>query len=455
MARRALERATRTGTELASLDFGDFIPAVTPGYHRPDHLGPLLDVFRRIDAGEEVHAILSVPPRHEKTTTINHAIAQLLARHPEWPIAYVSHAADFAAERCRQTRRIAERAGVKLGEKVTEGHWETSAGGQLFSCGVMGALIGRGFKLIVTDDPTKNRADAESPTVRRKINTGWRSDIFSRREPSGTSDLIVAARWHPDDLPGHVEREITDVKWEVINLPAIDDDGNALAPSIWPLDKLLQIKAGVGEYAWNSLYQGRPRPRGGSVFNGVTSYREVPSNLQKGIGLDLAYTAKTSADWSISLVLGREPGTNPPRFYVLDVQRKQVAAPEFGLTLKAHQGRHPGARMRWYVSGTEKGSADFLKRAGLKELRTLPAVGDKFVRAQPAAAAWNDGRILVPEQAPWLGAFLDVVLGFTGTGDACDDDVDALAAAYDEIAAGVVTSAGSARTERDTSSDLL
>ena len=60
--------------------------------------------------------------------------------------------------------------------------------------------------------------------------------------------------------------------------------------------------------------------------------------------------------------------------------------------------------------------------------------GDKFTRAQPVAAAWNAGRILVPTAAPWLKGFLAELERFTGVNDAEDDQVDALGYAWDALA---------------------
>ena len=66
-------------------------------------------------------------------------------------------------------------------------------------------------------------------------------------------------------------------------------------------------------------------------------------------------------------------------------------------------------------------------------LSELTPRGDKFVRAQPVATAWNEGRVRVPassQGAAWLGPFIDTVCRFTGVSDRHDDDVDALAYAW-------------------------
>jgi len=60
---------------------------------------------------------------------------------------------------------------------------------------------------------------------------------------------------------------------------------------------------------------------------------------------------------------------------------------------------------------------------------------DKFVRAQAVAAAWSRGDVLLPARAPWLDTFLSEVMSFTGVSDTHDDQVDALAAAFDPLGA--------------------
>ena len=55
------------------------------------------------------------------------------------------------------------------------------------------------------------------------------------------------------------------------------------------------------------------------------------------------------------------------------------------------------------------------------------------MRAVKYAAAWAAGKILLPESAPWLDAFVSEHLSFTGIKDKHDDIVDAAVAAFDEL----------------------
>ena len=375
-----------------------------------------------------------MPPRHGKTETVLAWIAWLLARDPARHIAYVSYAADFASQRCRRARQLAERGGVGLGEKVTESHWETAAGGLVRSTGALGQLTGDGFSAIVYDDPVKNREEAESPTLRRKIYEGFRSDVYTRRDPRGTSTVVVQTRWHPDDLAGQLIRD----GWDSIVLPALDDDGTALAEWLWPAEELRRIRDKVGPYTWASLYQGQPRPRGASVFGPAVYTHDDPGYGRIAIGVDLAYSQRTSSDWSVAVVLHERDGVCT----VLDVVRVQCKAPDFLLHLRSLASRYPGAPMRWYASGTERGAGDFV--SAHVPLTCVPAVGDKFTRAIPAAAAWTAGKIRVSATGAWVGDFIAELTRFTGVGDEHDDQVDALAAAYDALAGA---NAGTGRVE--------
>jgi predicted phage terminase large subunit-like protein len=281
---------------------------------------------------------------------------------------------------------------------------------------------------MLVDDPHKGRAEAESSARREDVWEWFNDDALSRLEPHG-SCIVTQTRWHTDDLAGRLIAK----GWEVINLPAIDDQGKALWPERYPVDRLLEIQAAVGEYTWASLYQGQPRPRGASVFRDAHYYSELPKHsFSVCIGVDLAYTARTYSDHSVAVVMLECEG----RFYVVDVVRRQVEAPRFAEVLGELQQQHGQPRTVGYLGGTEIGVADFMVSQGV-DFEALPARADKFVRAQPVAAAWNAGKILLPNTSPpWLEAFLAEVCGFTGVRDAHDDQVDALAGAFDGLAGG-------------------
>jgi predicted phage terminase large subunit-like protein len=106
---------------------------------------------------------------------------------------------------------------------------------------------------------------------------------------AGAAQVVVLTRWHQDDLIGWLlEQESGDApqQWQVLNLPAIAEPlqlqikfpasctiepdwrqaGEPLCPERFPLAELEQIRIRAGSYWWNALYQQRPSPAEGLLF---------------------------------------------------------------------------------------------------------------------------------------------------------------------------------------------
>lgn len=418
--------------QLARRHLVDFVPFATPHYMRPTHLAPLLERFERAFRGERQMVVCHAPPRHAKTESVMHVPAWTLRQDPTFTISYSTYGDRLSRSKSRKARAIAERTGVSL-ESTALNEWRTAKGGGVLAGGVGGPLTGHGVRLAIIDDPVKNRAEAESPVHREKL-TDWYEDVLKTRVEPGGSIFCFMTRWHPEDLAGYL---IKKHGFEYLCFPAIDGKGNALWPEGgWTVAELEQKRGNA--YTWASLYQGQPRPRGDNVFDGCTTYDRLPNAYQAGYGVDLAYTKKTKSDWSIALRLLREDrgAKGKPLFYVANVVRKQERAPAFRRRCAALHQAEPAAPWRWYAYGPEVGVADLFDTEDGVPIEAISAEGDKLIRAGPVAEAWNDRRVLVPKNAPWLNDFLEVVNGFTGVNDSQDDDVDALAAAFDLLSDG-------------------
>jgi predicted phage terminase large subunit-like protein len=414
-----------------------WIPATIKGYAAPRHLAPLVELLERAQR-EPVLAVVHAPPRHAKTETIISSLAWGLRKDPAKTHAYATYGAELSRSKSRKVRDYARRAGVQLREDAAAlAEWLTTDGGGLLATSVMGPFTGKGVTgVLVVDDPVKNRVDAESPLIRDRTWEWFNEVAFTRREP-GSSVIVVMTRWHEDDLAGRLLKQ-KDVRWESISLKAISEDGHALWPERYDERALDLIHRQIGEYSWASLYQGMPRPRAGRLFQDCQTYLELPTehDIKRSIGVDLAYTAKTQADYSVAMPWLRHGS----KFYITGCVREQEQAPEFCERMKKLRKTHPGAKFRWYASGTEKGVGDFIKKAGVP-IEVVVVTTDKFQRAQPVAAAWNRGDVLVPASdsphyGPWVDTLLDEFAMFTGVGDVNDDQVDAGAAGYDLIAPG-------------------
>lgn len=424
----------------------------------PWHLGELIALFERA-LSRPTFALVSLPPRHAKTTTVRRALAYACIHHPDRLNAFVTYAADYAQTHSRAIRKLVRDQGGRIADDAANvKDWRTPQEGGLSATGIDGQLTGKGFSgLLVIDDPFKNRQDAESALRRDRVWESFNDDIFTRREPETGSIVVVATRWHDDDLIGRLEREVDDDGnriWEVINLPAIrdpetgeatdDPNGVALWPERFPLPVLSRIRRKLGPYGWWSLYQGQPRPKDGKVFRVPARWRELPEGLRFVLAVDPAGSRKSRANYTVAVALGVAFIAGQVHAWLVGLLRIQKAPPEAAVELLAFQRRFGEAL---HIEGSRDGVAQAENLATLEpdlDLRLIRATEDKFIRAQSLSAAWNGAperdeppRFFVPETAEQIGCtreelatYLLVHEKFTGADDPADDDVDATAHAF-------------------------
>jgi len=148
--------------------------------------------------------------------------------------------------------------------------------------------------------------------------------------------IIVATRWHSDDLIGRVTQRMDD--WEVISLPAIAlendaigrEPGEPLFPERYDVKRLDQIRrARAGTYLWESMYQQRPMddtmgftdPDWFQILDRLSMDEEA--KLQKVRAWDLAATS-AGGDWTVGGLLGKH--TPSSGCNIMNVKRKQLSS---------------------------------------------------------------------------------------------------------------------------------
>lgn len=442
---KLIPQSNSSAAEAISLEpISDYIARVSPSLKPMPHFAPLFDELDRTHC-EPVRLLLSVGPQHGKSTVAFHVIAR--AVQAGLSVIYATYSHEFASFQARRARRVAEQAGVEFrSDSRGISEWYTQSGGVFTAVGVGGSVTGKPADLIFVDDPVKGYTEAASHAYRTQLEDWMNSAVLPRANPR-TSVVIIHTRFHPADLIGTLSKR---PEWRYVNLKSIQDNGEALWPEERPLAFLEEQKRQLGDFAFAALYQGEPRPRGQEVFGLPTFYEAAPDyGYTLAIGVDLAYTAKTHSDASVAVVMARAN----MRYYVLDIVRRQCAAPEFARHLQALITRYPGARMTAYVGGTEKGTVDFFRREGIP-INATAAIGDKFSRAQQAAAAWNRGDLMVPHSAPWLTQALEEICSFTGVNDPHDDVIDAMCSAFDTLSAYSVNASEIDLVKRNVSSGM-
>lgn len=250
------------------------------------HLDLIDRVFRDIARGHSRKVLITMPPRHGKSRrAARWAPLWYLSRHPDHRVMIASYSADLADDHGRWIRDAIVSYGANIGLYLHAGSKAANRfdladaegnrlEGGLVTAGVGGGLTGKGAHLAIVDDPIKDAADAESPTMRRRLWDWWTSVLNTRVEPGG-SIIVIQTRWHEQDLAGKIlEGEDAD-DWIRLDLPAIcdaDDDplGRKPGEALWPLrygrKALEKIRKAVGERVWWSLYMQKPRPLEGGVW---------------------------------------------------------------------------------------------------------------------------------------------------------------------------------------------
>lgn len=298
----------------------------------------IAEKLEAVERGEIKRLIITMPPRHAKSVTATQAFpAWYLGRNPNGRIITASYGQDLATDFGSKTRDLVDSQEYKVifpelklkEDTQSKNKWATTVGGHYISVGVGGSLTGRGSEILLIDDPTKNREEAESQVYRDKVWNWYTSTAFTRLEPDGAV-IVIMTRWHVDDLAG---RLIKQGGWDVLHLPAIatQDEkyrkqGEALWEGRYDVAKLQEIKATVGAYDWSALYQGNPvlsetQEFKESMFHRVSEEElrriEAGLRLEYTIAVDLAISEKEKADRTAITVIGK--AVSKPEWYVCEI----------------------------------------------------------------------------------------------------------------------------------------
>lgn len=471
---RALKREKLRRLEARAETLLAFVPRVSPNLVAPSHLAPVADLFEHIARGERVRASVAIPAQHGKTETLLHAVAWLLRRDPRASIAYATYAQAQADSKSLHARRIATACGVidaTSDARATLREWRTPQGGGALFTGVEGPLTGQTANVLVVDDPHKSREDADSRLARDKV-ADWLTSVGITRLPANGSVVLVHTRWNEDDMIGRARRGDFGAGWTHVNLPFLsradgtaDTDGDrVLWPRLkrpdgsvvgWTVEDARRRLAEVGPYDAASIYQGEPRPRGGIVFAQPTRVAApVITGRRIVIGCDCAGTDGPQSDHTVlvALAVGDDPDETGRRTVrvtdVVGVLRLRLRPEHAAPQVLAWQRQFGGVPLTIEATRDGKDLGAALQRISRGiVVRYATATGDKFVRSQPVAAAWNAGRVRVPLDARTMRAttdadladFVRVVTSFAGMGDREDDDVDALSHAWGVAITGAGT----------------
>ncbi len=450
-----LASASRMYAEVLRSDFASFIQRsfrelnpqtpFLPGSHI-DLVAAKLEACER---GEIRRLIINLPPRNLKTLMASVAFpAWLLGRNPSLRIICASYGQDLADKWARETRNLMRSdwyryafPGTEIDDRQAAADFVTSANGGRMATSVGGALTGRGGEFLIIDDPIKPD-QAISDVQRKGVNEWYANTLVSRMNDKAKGCIIIVMqRLHQDDLIGYVlEQE----KWDVLSLPAIaleDEEhviestlgrrswrraaGDALHPERESLETLAGISNQIGEYNFAGQYLQSPTPPGGALVKEAWFKRYEPGAQPVRFGLvaqswDTANKAGELNDFSVCTtwgVIGRDTS------YLLDVYRKKVGFPELKRDVIQQCKKY---KPNWVIIEDKASGTEFLedlKRVNCPLKPYVPPPGtDKQIRLHAQTPYFENGKVFVPTEAPWLKDYIAELTGFPGT--KYDDQVD-------------------------------
>jgi predicted phage terminase large subunit-like protein len=382
-----------------------------------------------------------LPPQEGKSTRVARRFPEWLLEHnPALRIAIVSYEKELATRWGRQILRDVRQSGGQLPIHVmpdssAAGRWDTPEEGGLYCVGIGGALAGRPVDVLIIDDPHKGREEAESPVFRERAWDWWENVAIERMAPGGIV-VLIATRWHTDDLAARLLTRPGPRRWRVLSIPAIAGDRDVLGRV--PGQELTSVRgreqgyfaglqATMSNYVFSSVYQQNPVAAAGNFFRRTTFryWRGVdgtdPAAMIRRIAgawidceglrvdladcwrfatVDVAASTRTSADWTVVSVWAIHRGGN---LILLDRARGHVETGD-------HFAMARPLRLKWQYDVLfverqfySKTLVEDARAAGIP-VAELNADTDKVTRAIPAAARLHAGKVWWPayEVARWV-----------------------------------------------------
>lgn len=472
-----IEQLERDLIKRARVSFWDYRIALRPhmigtvkdpliGWFIKDVAHELQLFWADFTAGKRPVLVIEAPPQHGKSIGIVDFIEWVVGLNPDLRIIYsafsdrLSTRANLWAQRALDSRRyqtifpktrlntenvVAQSSRYLRNRDILE---FVGRDGSFRNTTVRGPISGEGLDLGVIDDPIKGREAANSLAVRDNT-WDWFTDDFMTRFSEYAGLIISLTRWHIDDPVGRLIIENPEVK--VLRYPAIAEEdeyrtidgvltrvrkkGDPLFPELKSREFLLTRKGLMTVANWEAVYQQNPIIQGGDMFP-VEMARIVP-RCPVGVTVkrrvrywDKAGTSGGGKATAGVLIAELSDG----RFLIEDVIRGQwgafdretqikQCAEDDGKTVEVWVEQEPGS------GGKESAERSIANLAGWRAYADK-VTGDKETRAEPYAAQWQAGNVLMIAAA-WNKGFITEHEYFPQ--GSFKDQVDAAAGAFAKL----------------------
>lgn len=278
-----------------------------------EHLRQISECLEKVLNGEIKRLIINIAPRYGKTElAVKAFIAYALAINPSAKFIHTTYSASLALDNSKEAKdlissehyaEIFPNVVLKKDQKSKQ-KWQTTAGGGVYATSSGGQITGFGagqvdqepedgedFETfledllkntgvsylgkkalfggaIIIDDPNKPD-DADSETLRNRVNDRYDSTISNRVNSRNTPIIVIQQRTHEDDLSGYLMRKqgIAEEggEWHVLKLASIKEDGTPLCPQKHTIEELRALEK-HNDVVFQRQHMQNPKPKSGLLF---------------------------------------------------------------------------------------------------------------------------------------------------------------------------------------------
>jgi len=402
--------------EFSQNNFIGFVRTVWPDFIAGRHHKIIAEKLERVAKGELKRLIINMAPRHTKSEFASYLFpAWMMGKNPKMKIIQATHTTELAVNFGRKTKNLIDSDEYKeifpevqlAADSKASGRWDTSKGGMYYAVGVGSNLAGRGGDLVIIDDPHSEQT-AMSVSGFDDAWDWYTGGPRQRLQPGG-SIVLVQTRWSEKDMTGQLLRAMAKDpladQWEVVELPAIFDDGKPCWPEYWSLEDLTSVKASIPPSKWNAQYQQNPTGEENAIIPrewwNKWEKKAVP-NLQFVIqSYDTAFTKRETSDFSAITTWGvfypNESGQ--PCLILLDSKKGRWDFPELKeVALDNYKFWDPDTVI---VEAKASGLplTHELRNMGIPVVNFTPSKGnDKVSRVHSVSPLFEAGMVWAPDE---------------------------------------------------------
>lgn len=408
------------------------------------YLEYLVSELTDVAQGRQTRLIVNLPPRHLKSVLTSIVlVAWILGRDPSRRIAVISHSQALAADLASKTAQLMasefyQRVFPNLrlrdnGRKAMD--FVTTEGGGRYAASFETGITGRGFDLIIIDDPISAH-HVKSEKERTNVNENFDTMIASRLDDQLRGAMIVVGqRMHEDDLSGSLLQK---GGWKQVCLPLVAEEdaiyplgmscwhrkaGEPLLVSRWPEEIIKRTREEIGESIFAAQYQQNPAAAFGELIKPgqIQHFSDLPADARRiTLSWDTAVKTGSDSSYTVCLVIARDAR----RYYVIDVLRARLDPVQMRDAALHLIGTYKPSKILIEDASSGSSLAAMLSERGYHAELRLTGGRGKEERLESQLHMFAQHRVLIKQNQPWTVELEAELLRFPFSKH--NDQVDAL-----------------------------